>query len=144
LLYVIRERKSFTIKFKLTKARHALDQIGMAWNGTVHRDKTMETNGRLRITSAQPSTDPFGRYWNSSGILDTAKHSEGPKHMESQYMLPSKGFYVFFCCNWFLMPTGSEAVCRRSPDSSRADPIRSSAPSSFKKQAKSPEIEHEA
>jgi hypothetical protein len=32
---------------------------------------------------------------NSSGIVDRAKRSEGPKHAEGHYLLPSQGFYFF-------------------------------------------------
>jgi hypothetical protein len=70
----------------------------------------------------QPGTDPFGRYQNSSGIVDTAKRSEGLKHAEGQYLLPSEGFCVFFCGNWFLMLIGSEAVRGHSRDPSRTEP----------------------
>jgi hypothetical protein len=84
----------------------------------------METNGTPRTASARPGTDPFGRYRNSSGILDREKHSEGPKRAEGQYLLRSEGFYVFFCSDWFLMPVRSETVRGRSPDPSRADPCR--------------------
>jgi hypothetical protein len=50
--------------------------------------------------------------------VDTAKRSEGLKHAEGQYLLPSEGFCMFFCSNWFLMLIGSEAVRGRSCDPS--------------------------
>jgi hypothetical protein len=84
----------------------------------------METNRRPRTASARPGTDPFGRYRNSSRILERAKRSEGPKRAEGQYLLPSEEIHVSFCSNWFLMLIGSEVASGCSPDPSRAEPCR--------------------
>jgi hypothetical protein len=102
-------------------------KLGAHWIGTArHRPLRLGSarNGTDPFGTARNGTDPFGTYRNSSGILDRAKRSEGPNRAEGQYLLPSEGFYVYFCSNWFLTPIGSEAVRGRSPDPSRAEPCR--------------------
>jgi hypothetical protein len=72
---------------------------------------------------------PFGTYRNSSGKVDRAKRSEGPKRAEGQYNASKRRVLCVFCSNWFLMPIVSEAVRGRSLDPSwvipcRAEPIQ--------------------
>jgi hypothetical protein len=86
----------------------------------------MERNGRPRTALARPGIDPFGRYQNSSGIVDRAKRSEA---CGRPIPAPKQRVICVFCSNWFLMPIGSEAVRGRSPDPSQAqlcqaDPIQ--------------------
>jgi hypothetical protein len=73
---------AITAKMSEQLDRIGSDRHGSARNGTVHRENSMETNGRSRTASDRLDTDPFGTYRNSSGILERAKRSEGPKRAE--------------------------------------------------------------
>jgi hypothetical protein len=92
-------------------------------NGTVHRDKNQ-----------------YGTKWKAAHCVGPARHRP-LRHVSEQLrntghsktfrrseacgrLLPSEGFCVFFCSNWFLTLIGSEAVRGRSPDPSRPEPCR--------------------
>jgi hypothetical protein len=102
------------------KAGRALDRHGSALFGTVRRGKTkwkqMESRALHRRGSAQTP---------SAGIGTVPEYRTEQNIPKVRSVLPSEGFYVFFCSYWFLMPIGSEAVIRAGLN--RARPIRSSA-----------------
>jgi hypothetical protein len=109
----------------LSWTRTASDRIVTARDGTVRRDKTQwkQTEGRAlrRPGSAQIPSVRIGT------VPEYRTEQNVPKFRsvrKTNTCFQAKGFYVFLCNNWFLMPIGSEAVRGRSPDPSRVEPCR--------------------